>query len=116
MLTKKYKHNMIKFSDTKTNTISILNLSFLISFIYVLCATLVCYMDGYNHYIPSSLSIFFYFVFLPAIVFPNLIIYAEGDGAASIQYMIICQTITLVGIWTLTYLIIRARRKKRERK
>ena len=100
--------------DNKKSSISTTMLSFLISLIYVSCATVVCYMDGYNHYIPPILSLIFYLLFLPAIIFPNLILFAEGDGASSIPYMLVCQTITLIGIWAMTYAIVRRIRKKRE--
>lgn len=95
--------------------INTLKLSFLISFIYVFSATLVCYLDGYNHYIPPELALILYLVFFPAIVFPNVILYAEGDGPSSYPYVLVCQIITLLVIWLLSYTIVKAIRTKSSR-
>gem|GEM_PF-5852681 len=108
--------DMDEINDNKKSKGSDIKLSFLISFIYVSFATLVCYLDGYNHYIPTGLALILYLLFLPAIVFPNLILYAEGDGASSVPYLLVCQTITLIGIWLLTFIILKTIRKRNKRK
>ena len=90
----------------KKNKKSTKALSFLISLIYVSGATIVCYLDGYNDFIPPILSLIFNTIFLPAILFPYLILFAEGDGASSIPYMLLFQCITLIGIWKITDIIV----------
>ena len=97
--------------DKNINKISTLKLALIISLIYVIGATIVCYMDCYNHYIYPPLDIILYILFLPAIIFPNLILYAEGNGSSSISYILVCQTITFIGLWFLIYVILKSIRK-----
>jgi hypothetical protein len=87
--------------------------SFIISFVYVSFATLYIYLDLYNHYLPSTISFILFLLFLPADIFPFLILYSEGDGVSSIPYMVVCQLITFIGIWLLTDVIIKIIRSRK---
>ena len=80
-------------------------LSFLITFIYVLLATI----HLYNKTTIPILDIILYFIFILAEVFPFLILYSEKDPNIMV---LICQIITVLILWPVTLLITYLLRKK----
>ena len=74
-------------------------LAFYVAFVYVLLATIYSYWSMSNLVSDGIL----YYIFFPASIFPSLILFTEREPGFMI---LICQSITLLLIWAIFWLLI----------